>query len=166
MKKQLLVIAVLLAVLSCLPAYAQMPNYADLTKQLVDIDGWEAQEATGMNMNGPMGEMVNAVREYEKNGALISAQIVVGGIAQSTWAPFEAGYSMESPEIVAKTMDVSGHRIGISHDKMEKTGTIVVLLNTKAKNGIFALAYEGLSHEEALDLARKFSWSGMEKVLE
>jgi hypothetical protein len=149
-----------------LPAYAQMPGYAELTGLLVDLDGWEASNATGMNMSGPMGDMVNAMREYEKDGGIISAQIIVGGVAQGTWAPFAAGYTIDSPEVLVKSLDVSGYHVGINHDKKENSGAVVVLLNTQKTPGIFVLTYEKLDYKEALSLAQKFSWSAMKKAID
>jgi hypothetical protein len=165
MKRVFITATAILMIFSCIPAYAQMPSYTELTKLLIDLKGWSAQDATGMNMSGPMGEMVNAVREYEKDGLSISAQLLVGGAAQGTWAPFEAGYTMDTPEIFIKTMDVSGHRIGINHEKKEKTGAIVVQLDTKINPGIFVLSYEGMSYSEALDIAKKFSWDSMKSAI-
>ena len=167
MNRSAAALVVMIVFLSFLiPAYAQMPGYAELTKLLVDLDGWEADEATGMNMSGPMGDMVNAVREYEKDGQIISAQIIVGGAAQSTWAPFSTGYTIETPEVLAKSLEESGYHIGINHDKQENTGGVVVLLNTKSTAGVFVLSYEKMDYEKALDLARQFSWSAMEQAIE
>jgi hypothetical protein len=149
-----------------IPAFAQMPAYTELTGLLVDLDGWEAQEATGMNMSGPMGDMVNALREYEKDGLTISAQIIVGGVAQGTWAPFATGYTIDTPEVLVKSLDVSGYPVGINHDKQENTGAVVVMLKTQKTPGIFVLTYEKLDYEEALSLAQKFSWSRMGKAIE
>ena len=148
-----------------MPAYAQMPGYAELANLLVDIQGWEASDATGMNMSGPMGDMVNAVREYEKDGKSLSAQIIVGIAAQGAWAPFETGYSMDSSEILVKTMDISGFRVGISHEKKEDSGGIVVLLNAEGSSGIFTLAYEGISYDEALSIAQRFPWKSIEEAI-
>ncbi|HOO36675.1 MAG TPA: hypothetical protein PLU81_05630 [Deltaproteobacteria bacterium] len=167
MKRHAAALWIIIVFLSFLvPAYAQMPGYAELTKLLIDLDGWEAEEATGMNMSGPMGDMVDAVREYEKDGQTISAQIIVGGAAQGTWAPFSTGYTIETPEVLAKSLEESGYHIGINHDKQENTGGVVVLLNTKSTTGVFVLSYEKMDYQEALNLAKKFSWSAMEQAIE
>ena len=165
MKRLSIVLSAIIICISFTPAFAEMPGYAELTKLLVDISGWEASEATGMNMTGPMGEMVNAVREYEKDDMTISAQIIVGMAAQGAWAPFQAGYSIDTPETSVKTMDISGYRVGISHEKKEKSGGIVVLLPAEGTSGIFTLAYEGMSSDEALDIAKKFSWKSIEEAI-
>ena len=146
-------------------AYAEMPGYTELTKLLIDIKGWEASDATGMNMSGPMGDMVNAVREYEKDSQTLSVQIIVGIAAQGAWAPFETGFTMDTPEVSIKTLDIEGYRVGINHEKNENSGAIVVLLNAKGTSGIFTLAYEGMSSDDALSLAKKFSWKSIEKAI-
>lgn len=165
MKKFYIFFSAIIVCISFIPAYAEMPGYAELAKLLVDIPGWEASDATGMNMSGPMGDMVNAVREYEKDDQTMSAQIIVGIAAQGAWAPFEAGYSMDTPEAFVKTMDISGYHVGISHEKIENSGGIVVLLKAEGSSGIFTLAYERMSADDALDLAKKFSWKSMEEAI-
>jgi hypothetical protein len=165
MKRVIIAATTIVVIFTCFPVSAQMPKYTELTTLLIDLKGWTAQDATGMNMSGPMGEMVNAVREYEKDRLSISAQLMAGGAAQGTWAPFESGYTMETPEIFIKTMEVSGYRVGINHEKKENSGAIVVLLDTKINPGIFVLTYKGMTDNEALDLAKKFSWDSMKKAI-
>ena len=41
----------------------------------------------------------------------------------------------------------------------DKSGTLIVALN---KNAMFSLAYEGLSEDEALQLADKFDWKALQ----
>jgi len=144
--------------------WAEMPQYTELAKNLVDLSGWNAQEPTGMNMAGPGGDMVMAAREYENSGKKITAQILTGGTAQGAWAPFMGGYAIDTPEQLFKTVQSSAYQVGISHSKMEDTGSIIVPLKTGDKVAMFILTYEGMSYEESLELAKRFSWKEIEKA--
>ena len=65
-----------------------------------------------------------------------------------------------------KSFDVSGYRVGINHDKQKNSGAVVVMLKTKQTPAIFVLTYEKPDYEETLNLADKFSWTGMENTIQ
>lgn len=150
-----------------LSAYAQqVPSYSELTQYLVDVKGWKAEEAAGVDIRGPYSSMVHAMRGYAKGNMTVDAQIIVGDVAQGSWEPFASGYAVDTPDILVKTVELSGYQVGINHEKKENLGMIVVLLHTSDISGIFTLNYSGMSFENALDFAKKFPWKSMEDAIE
>ncbi|MGC9325638.1 MAG: hypothetical protein ACP5G0_12935 [Desulfomonilia bacterium] len=164
MKISHLVFVCLFIILVC--TSVQALSFTDLTPFLIDLQGWDAEDATGMTISGPSGEMVTATREYELGDKVLHAQIITGATANGAWAPFMAGYSIDSAEVFLTTMTVSGYTVGVNHDKAGNSGVVVVPLTKKTTHAVFALAYEGIGYEEALSLAQTFPWKDMEKVLE
>jgi hypothetical protein len=55
------------------------------------------------------------------------------------------------------------HQVGITHDKNENSGSIVVYLKSKVF-AVFVLAYEGMPYKDALAIAQKFPWKYMEEA--
>lgn len=150
-----------------LSAYAQlMPSYSELTGYLVDVKGWKASDASGVNIRGQYSGMVHAMREYSKGSMAVDVQIIVGNEARGNWEPFASGYAVETPDILVKTVEISGYQVGVNHEKRERIGMIVVLLHTTDISAIFTLNYSGMSYESALEFARKFPWKSMENAIE
>ena len=45
---------------------------------LIDLEGWDADEAEGMNLDMGSMKMLNAVREYEKGTEKLTAIVIIG----------------------------------------------------------------------------------------
>lgn len=137
-------------------------SYAGLAATLVDLPGWEARKAEGMHMDMGGTTMANANREYRKGDAEIDVALTVGG---SVMGPAAMGdMKMETDNERATVSTVSGYRVHTSFSKTDNSGAVVVsLLQDENGGAIVTLAYEGLSDEAALELARKFDWDKMKE---
>lgn len=166
MNRKIIFLGALAVTLLSVQSFGQMPEYVELYKYLINLPGWKAVEPTGMNMSGPMGEMVTAQREYKNGTKALTAQILSGTQAQGVWAPFTTGMTFDTPDAFMKVTEIKGYHIGISHDKKENSGGIVVpLKDVKSKVFVtFVLSYEGMSYQDALTIAEKFPWKEMEKA--
>ncbi len=86
------------------------------------------------------------------------------GASDGVWVNVNAGrlnkdYTYKGKSY-AETTTVSGHKVSISHQLNE--GDIYVPLNVKDKKVLFQLIYTGLSYKQAFEIAKKFSWTGIE----
>lgn len=156
-------LAVFIIGLASVQVFAQVRNYVQLYRYLVELPGWKASKPTGMNMSGPMGRMVTASREYESGTKSLTAQIVSGTQAQGAWAPFSTGMTFDTPGAFSKVTEMRDHQVGITHDKNENSGSIVVSLKGKIF-AVFVLGYEGMPYKDAMAIAQKFPWKYMEEA--
>jgi hypothetical protein len=137
-------------------------SYNGLAATLVDLAGWEAGEPEGMHMDMGGTTIANANREYRKEGAEIDAAITAGGPAMGPAAMGEM--KMETDKERASVSTVDGYRVHASFSKTDNSGAVVVsLLQHETGGAIFTLAYEGISDDAALELARKFDWDKMKE---
>ncbi|MCD6319797.1 MAG: hypothetical protein J7M03_03865 [Candidatus Desulfofervidaceae bacterium] len=142
----------------------QLPPYQKLCAQLKDISGWKVEKCEGTNMTGsPM-----AYRSYNKGNKHVEAAIFCGmQQAMGYWAPFAYHMQVDSTEEFMKTTTINGFPVGIGYHKKDKTGGIIVCLDKNAQQhrAVFVLNFRNMSWEEALEIAKKFDWKAMEKLL-
>ncbi len=138
-----------------------LPGYSVLCSFLEDISGWDGESCEGMNMQGaPMGEMVTASKKYTAGQKSIEVVIVGGTSSFGMWAPFQSHIEINTPDNFLKVVNEKGFDIGISYDKKDKSGSIVIPLK-KGPNNIVAVLCFNFSHmnwKEALQFAKKFNW--------
>jgi hypothetical protein len=131
---------------------------------LVNLAGWEAGEPEGEELALSGGTISAATRSYARGGKEITANIVVGGFAEAARSlalPASAvkeRYSTLNGEQELVVRNVDGFRVQMAADRSAGTGTVVVVLSDSA---VFGLAFDGLSPDEALVLARRFDWQAM-----
>jgi hypothetical protein len=135
-------------------------------RHLVDLKDWSADDANGMEVGDSNGEIIIVMRDYRSDNKLLHAQIIKGKAAQKEWAQYDRGAAIDTPTIFSTTMDVSGHKVGISYEKKNNSGSITVPLKVKNNDALFSLAFVGMSYQDALDIAKRFPWDVMEKTLE
>ena len=82
-------------------------------------------------MEGPQGRVVAATRSYKRGNQSLTATIMVGNSTVMAWAPFQTGMTVETPEVLIKTISYKGLKAGINYDKKEKGGGIVIQLSTE-----------------------------------
>jgi hypothetical protein len=145
---------------------AQDQKYETLMKLLIDLKGWEAQPANGMEVGDKAGTIIIVMRDYHSGSKLMHTQIAVGKTSKKAWAQFEQGETIDTPDLFSTIMTTPEYKVGISYEKKSDMGSIVVPLNVKAGNAIFSLAFVGMPYEDALGIAKGFSWKDMEQVIE
>lgn len=169
MKRAVLFLSLLFLVFICSGSHSQqIPTYKSLCAQLKDLPGWKADKCEGMNMSGSaMGNMVTANRTYTKGKQELQSGIIWGMQAGMHWAPFSQKIQMETDENLIKIISVNGFDVGITFSKKENNGSIMVRLNKGegVAKAIFFLHFENMKWQDALDIAKKFDWKGMEKLV-
>ncbi len=143
-----------------------VPSREQLCKKMIDLSGWQADKCEWSSFSqSAVGQMIEASRNYTKRNQALHVMLVSGMKAMAMWAPFATGLQMENNTTLIKTEKIKGYTTGITFDKQEKKGSIVVLLfkNSQASDprAIFMVNFENMSVQKGLELAKKFDWEGM-----
>ena len=160
---------VFLAVLLLLvaPTGLLAASYDPLLPLLVELAGWQAKKAEGVDLNqaGMLG--VSVFREYASDERSIAAAIMLGSQVGVTWLPeYEEGFKVQSGAGLMEVRKINGFLVHIGFDAEDSSGGVVVLLipavaDKPASGAAFALSFEGLALDDALKLAQKFDWKKM-----
>ncbi|NOY63896.1 MAG: hypothetical protein GXO97_00635, partial [Nitrospirae bacterium] len=152
MKRIYLVIAISLSIIISSTRAFSLPQYPELYSMLVDIKGWKADTPAGSYLSGSMGEMVRVERHYKKDGKRLDIMIIGGAPADSIWMPFQLDMVYEGEEAFLKTTMLKGFKAGISHNRKDSTGSVVVLIKeiTGGSGAVFVLDYVNMEFKEAL----------------
>ncbi|WP_300369018.1 hypothetical protein [Hydrogenimonas sp.] len=157
MKKTTLLVGVTLLA-AALEAGA-LPDYKVLCDKIGDIPGWTMSQCEGMKMTNPMmGDVVTATKSYTKGDATIETTVVSGMQAMMMWGPYSTGTEVENDEALVKIEKVDNFTVGISYDKQERSGGIVVQL---APNAVLAVNFENLDWKDALEMVKKLDWKDL-----
>ncbi|WP_456322566.1 hypothetical protein [Hydrogenimonas sp.] len=160
MKKFIMV----LALAASIALAGNLPDYKDLCRELGEIPGWSLTKCEGMKIVNPMmGEMVTAAKTYTKGDARLDVTAVSGTQAIMMWGPYAAGTTMENDEAFVKVEKIDGFNVGISYDKKERSGSVIVQLSP---NAVLAGTFENMNWKEALKLMKKIDWKRLSKLFE
>jgi len=130
---------------------------------LVDVSGWSAQKAEGMDMNMGGIKMINAIRNYSSPAGKITVTVIAGNNAmlQGQTQPAQ----VETADAKMNFEKIQGFDVIKSFDKRGKTGSIIVTLAKKQTEGsMMVVSYEGVSSEKALEFSKKFDWNKLKSV--
>ena len=141
---------------------AQAQGFQRFVPFLIDLSGWTGGKPDGMSLQMPGNAMDTATRKYQRSGAIVDAQIIVGAAAQAVLAPTQAGIKFESSEGRLGTSTIDGFVVTQAYTTASKSGTVIVAL---ANNAVFNLAFNGITDDEALALAKKFDWKAIQGAL-
>jgi len=153
-----------------------LPSYRELCKNLVDLSGWKAEECTGLNATNPMGEVASATRTYTRDKQELNVQLVLGAAAMAAAGPlaYQHYFEMDSPEEFVKITTIDGFRVGIQHNKNDRSGTLAVFLTEPPKTmdpasisqmAMLVVVYQNMDWKEALSWAQKFDWKSLKNSL-
>jgi hypothetical protein len=162
MFKPLQAISVALLILFALWPYAAVradQPFQRFLPLLVDLSGWQGTKPDGMSMQASDASMTTATRDYERGPAQLHASVVIGQAAEGALAPIQTGMKVQTPEGHMITDTMRGMPVMKTFNTKDKSGVLIVSLN---KNAMFSFAYEGISEEEALQLAEKFDWKALQ----
>ncbi|SFM62921.1 hypothetical protein [Thermodesulforhabdus norvegica] len=167
MKRLITAIFAILALFS-LPCMAGQPEYEEICKYLVDLDGWKGNQCEGIKMSGsPMGSMVTAHKTYVQGDKELEAHVFYGAMAADYWSNYDRRIEIDSSEGLVKTLEVNGFHVGISYDKKDHGGAVVVsLANSQDAPAVFMISFKNMSWEDALEIARQFDWQALRSLNE
>ncbi len=142
--------------------WAASVDSGDLCGKLGEIRQWSGGECDALKMEGPMGEVVMASRTYRKGDATLQVSVVSGMQAAMLWAPYAAGRQIESDSALVKVERIGEFPVGISYDKRNRSGGVVVQL---MPGGVLVVSFEKMGWKEALDAVKSIDWKGLRKLL-
>jgi hypothetical protein len=144
-------------------------SHESLYPCFIDLPGWEAEEAFGMDPNdwvmttGTKRDLIAATRDYEKGDKSLSAVIQVGPGIAALYADMPESES-NSGGMHVTVKKIKGHQTRIECHREDETNYCdirIVLFSDKKSGGILMFTSEGLTEKEALGTAQKFDWELM-----
>lgn len=168
MKKVLAVFLVIASIL-VLSGAVKAEVYTALTPHLVNLRGWEAEKAEGVDLNMPGMSMVNATRTYVQGDKELNAVIMIGNKmmipGQTDFEMDTSKFDMNTSEFSVSTKKINGFEVYCSYNKAEKEGSIMVFLEKGETEGtFFMLSFSNIDEKEALNLAKQFDWAKIKKA--
>jgi hypothetical protein len=149
-----------------LPASAAA--YDALLPLLVDLPGWEAEPAEGMDATVQGMRAVTAYRNYESGDRRFEVNLLIGTQAGLVWMPnYQEGFRLETPEGLMEVKRIAGFLVYYTFEQASNSGGMVVLIQEAASNpnggAVLTVSFEGLPLEEVLRMAQRFSWANMKE---
>ena len=144
----------------------------DLIPLLIDLEGWEGEEAEFTDVSYQNFRGINVRREYQRDEQTLDASIMIGYQAAGMWNPmYYDGFKMEAGDAILDVKKIDDFLVFHNYQKPDKAGMcIVLLMETSQQEGsgaVFVFSYEGIEDSEGRELAQKFDWAKMkEKVKE
>ncbi len=130
---------------------------------LVDLDGWQGRTPDGMSMEMGNNSILTATREYHRDAAHITVAVVIGPAAAGALAAGLSGINVETSEGHMLTSTIDGFTVTRTFTIKEKSGAILVKVGPSA---MFNLSYNGLTEDEAMGLAKRFDWKGIQAMVQ
>jgi hypothetical protein len=150
-----------LGVVCAAAAYAQQA-FQRFVPFLIDLDGWQGNKPDGMAMEMTNATMITATRHYQRSPAHLEASIIIGTAAQAALAAVQTGMKIETTDGRLGTSSINGFQVIQTYTISQKSGAILVALGPAA---MFNLAFNGVTDQDALALAEKFDWKGIQAAL-
>jgi hypothetical protein len=126
---------------------------------LIDLPGWKGNKPDGMTLEMSGSSMITATRSYERGEARLNASVLTGMAAQGALAATSTGIKIETADMHIITSTMDGFQVTKSYTVSNKAGAIMIALGPAA---VFTLTFNNIPEDEALTLARKFDWKGMQ----
>jgi hypothetical protein len=158
-RRSILLAFLMLGLAWLLPAAAQAQSFQRFVPFLIELDGWQGGKADGVSMQMPGNNMDTANRKYTRGSATLEAQVIVGTAAQGALAVQQSGVKIDTGDQRLSTSNMDGFLVTQTYTVKDKSGAVMVAL---AKNALFSLSFNGLTDEEALAIAKKFDWKGLQ----
>jgi len=126
---------------------------------LVDLPGWKGSKPEGVATQVLGTDIITATRTYERGSAKVNASILMGAPAQAALLAANSGAKANSSDIRTSTTTVDGMQMHKTYTVSHKSGAILVELSG---NAAFTLASTGIGEDEAMGIAKKFDWKGIQ----
>jgi len=162
-------IRVLFAVCLALVAPAALfaASYDSMLPLLVDLAGWQAEKAEGVDFSQAGMPGVSVIRDYTNGNKSLSVAIMLGMQAGAQWMPeYKEGFKVETTEGSMEVRRVNGFLVYQAYNKGDATGGVIVLLIEAAADkpgtgAVLVVSFDDISFDEGLKLAQKFDWKRM-----
>jgi hypothetical protein len=126
---------------------------------LVELSGWKGGKPDGAAVEIPGSKMVSASRQYQRGGARLDAQVLIGAAAAGAASAAGSGVKIETADARMSTSTIDGLQVTRTFTISDKSGAVIVILGPSA---VFMLSFNGIADDEALTLARQFNWKALQ----
>lgn len=142
----------------------------DLVPLLIDLEGWEGDEAEVSDVSFQNFRGISVRREYQRDEQTLDASIVIGYQAAGMWNPmYYDGFKMEAGDAILDVKKIDDFFVFHSYQKPDKSGMCIVLLQKTSQQersgAVFAFSYEGMNDSEGRELTKKFDWKKMSEIV-
>lgn len=140
-------------------------KHEKITPLLVNLSGWEGDDAEGVSMDVPGMKMIQASRNYEKGDLELHATFIAGGtmITQAQ----SGGISLDSDDVKMDLTKIDGFKVNrYTHKEDDMTAIIIFIHESDDNSAILNLTAEGgVNEDDLLKLAKEFDWKEMKSVI-
>jgi hypothetical protein len=158
------IIALLMAIGPLAPIAARADQaFQRFLPLFTDLDGWQGKKPDGMSMQMSGANMTSAQRDYTRGPARLHVAVIVGTAAAGVLAPLQAGMTYETSEGHMITTTLDGYKIMKTYNTAQKSGALLIGLDASAA---LTVAYNGITEDEGLALAKKFDWKAFQAAAE
>jgi hypothetical protein len=135
----------------------------NLKALLIDLKGWETDQAEGSSINMGGMKMINVIRNYSNGEKHLDVTILVGSHAmiQGHTQPVD----IQTSDVNVTVSEMDGFDVIQNFNKNESNGYIVINLEKKTTEGsLFIINYAGMSSKDALKISKKYDWNKIKTV--
>ncbi len=158
-----LLMSLSIALLSAVSTPSYSETYEKFAPCFVDVNGWSADEVTGVDLFMPNMSLVNAVRTYSNDGKEANVMIMAGSKALASQQG--GNISVETSDFSTVSKQINGFQLTSVYDKADKTGSVVVILEQMEQKAVFlTITYTNLTEAEAIEFSRLFDWNEIKDI--
>jgi hypothetical protein len=142
----------------------------DLVPLLIDLEGWEGDEAEVTDVSFQNFRGISVSREYQRDEQTLDASIVIGYQAAGMWNPmYYDGFKMEAGDAIIDVKKIDDFLVFHNYQKPDKAGMCIVLLQQTSQQersgAVLAFSYEGIEDSKGRELSQKFNWKKMSEII-
>ena len=135
----------------------------ELKTLLVDLKGWNTEQAEGSSVNMVGMKMINAIRNYSKEDKSLDVTILVGSSVMIQGQAQDM--DVETSEAQVITSEIDGFNVIQAFNKNENNGYIIITLKKGLTEGsLLMINFAGITTDEALEIAKKYNWKEMKTI--
>jgi hypothetical protein len=124
---------------------------------LIDLPDWTGPQPAGTEKEGKGGRVMTASRSYLRGDARFNAFIISGAAALTT--------SNDSVHITTSGGNKSTSTIDGFQVMTQTTPVFVLIAITLGPDAMFNLLFNNVSDGEAMEIAQKFDWKGIQALV-
>jgi hypothetical protein len=125
---------------------------------LIELPGWTSPPPTGTAKETKSGRVITALRGYERGDAVFNAAII-SGTTSSAASNSTTHITVVGARMTTSTID--GFQV-----TMTSTRVAVLIAVTLGPNATFHLVFNNVSEDDAMAMARKFNWKGIQALVD
>jgi len=124
---------------------------------LIELPGWTGLKPVGTDEERKGGRVTSALRGYLRGDARFNASIISGTVAL---AASNDGVHITVGGVHKSTSTIEGFQV-----TTQTSPVFVIIAITLGPDAMFNLFFNNVSEEEAMTIAQKFDWKGIQQLV-